>query len=63
MSHLKFANLLLKTKEVTRLQIGDDNDEINIVVSTLAEAEYLMDYLKECRDRRKKVNVRLWPSA
>ncbi|OJD10893.1 hypothetical protein AJ78_08216 [Emergomyces pasteurianus Ep9510] len=38
-----------KTTELTKLQIGEKNDPIRLVVSTLAEAEQLQPYLEECK--------------
>ncbi|KAI6356035.1 hypothetical protein MCOR25_007989 [Pyricularia grisea] len=48
-----------KTAEVTRLQVGNDNDDgpARIVVSTLEEAEFLLPLLREYRDRGRAVNV------
>ena len=57
-----FINLwltpLAKTIEVTQLQLGDSTNEIKIVVSTIAEAEHLYEYLLACRRAGKNVNVR-----
>ena len=47
-----------KTTEVTRLQIGDAVDEAKLVVSTIAEAEHLTDYLHELSANGKSCNVR-----
>ncbi|KLJ11005.1 hypothetical protein EMPG_13709 [Blastomyces silverae] len=38
-----------KTTELTKLQVGEKNDPIRLVVSTLAEAEQLQPYLEECK--------------
>jgi len=46
-----------KTAEVTRLQVGESTDEVNIIVSTVAEAEHLIDYLSQCKGREDTVNV------
>ena len=47
-----------KTVEVARLQVGDDvNDDANIVVSTLAEAEQQFSLLTEIHRQGRKVNV------
>ncbi|MCJ1474132.1 hypothetical protein MMC13_002790 [Lambiella insularis] len=45
-----------KTVEVTKLQVGDTN-HVRIVVSTVAEAEYMMPYLRNCRQEGKTINV------
>jgi len=47
-----------KTVEVTQLQVGDNNRNVNIIVSTMAEAEHVADYLKDCRSNGKSINVR-----
>ncbi|MCJ1248472.1 hypothetical protein MMC30_005690 [Trapelia coarctata] len=46
-----------KTVEVTQLQVGHSNRNVNIIVSTLAEAEHVADYLKDCRSSGKSVNI------
>ena len=41
------------------LQLGEDAKDLNIVVSTLAEAEYVAEYLvKRTKQRGVYVNVR-----
>ncbi|MCJ1386654.1 hypothetical protein MMC17_009780 [Xylographa soralifera] len=46
-----------KTIEVTRIQVGDSAQNVNIIVSTVAEAEYVMPYLRECQKKGKTVNI------
>ncbi|KAK2602032.1 hypothetical protein QQS21_004459 [Conoideocrella luteorostrata] len=47
-----------KTVEITQLQVGQDaNRPVNLIVSTLAEAEFLLPMLKEYRTQGRKVNV------
>ncbi|KAL8846563.1 MAG: hypothetical protein Q9221_008356 [Calogaya cf. arnoldii] len=46
-----------KTIEVARLQVGEWRNTVQVVVSTLAEAEHLLPYLIECQDHGKSVNV------
>lgn len=46
-----------KTTEVTKLQVGDEPKEIKIVVSTVAEAEHLSDYLLDQKEHGKSVHV------
>ncbi|KAG5973869.1 hypothetical protein E4U55_000224 [Claviceps digitariae] len=47
-----------KTVEITQLQVGKDaNRPVNIIVSTLAEAEFLLPMLTEHRNQGRKVNV------
>ncbi|OTA82138.1 hypothetical protein M434DRAFT_84978 [Hypoxylon sp. CO27-5] len=45
-------------KELTRLQVGDkDSSPVNLIVSTVIEAEKLVPLLKEYQGRGRKVNV------
>ncbi|KAJ6781409.1 hypothetical protein PWT90_02246 [Aphanocladium album] len=47
-----------KTVEATRLQVGDDASfPVNIVISTLAEGEFLLQALKEYKSQGREVNV------
>ncbi|KAH8682154.1 putative serine dehydratase domain-containing protein [Xylariales sp. PMI_506] len=47
-----------KTIELTRLQVGDQHSTpVNIVVSTLVEAENILPLLKEYRENSRLVNV------
>ncbi|KAL8640122.1 MAG: hypothetical protein Q9228_002921 [Teloschistes exilis] len=46
-----------KTLEVTRLQVGESSQDVKVVVSTVAEAEMLLDYLFECQRNGRSVNV------
>lgn len=44
--------------EIAQLQVGKDaSKSVNLIVSTLAEAEYLLPMLKEHRNQGRKVNV------
>ncbi|KAK2598535.1 hypothetical protein N8I77_011942 [Diaporthe amygdali] len=57
-----------KTKELTRLQVGDDTKTpANIIVSTVLEAENIAPVLKDFQTKGRKVNVLyafpLYPSA
>ncbi|KAI1821587.1 putative serine dehydratase domain-containing protein [Xylaria intraflava] len=57
-----------KTAELTRLQVGDnDNTPVNIVVSTLTEGENVLPLLREYQERGRKVNMLysfpLYPSS
>ncbi|KAI2468718.1 putative serine dehydratase domain-containing protein [Annulohypoxylon bovei var. microspora] len=45
-----------KTEELTRLQVGDTR-LVNLIVSTIIEAEKLIPLLKEYQDEGRKVNV------
>ena len=52
-----------QTIELTKLQVGSDIERpVNIVVSTLSEAEFLLPLLKEYRAQERQVNVRNAPS-
>ncbi|KFA73006.1 hypothetical protein S40288_03282 [Stachybotrys chartarum IBT 40288] len=46
-----------KTREGARLQIGENNKDIKLVVSTIAELEHLLPLLKELRDAGASINV------
>lgn len=46
-----------KTKELTRLQVGEDCKDVRLVVSTLVEAEQLVPMLLEYKSRGAAVNV------
>ncbi|KAI0468495.1 putative serine dehydratase domain-containing protein [Xylaria cf. heliscus] len=47
-----------KTAELTRLQVGnDDSTPVNLIVSTLIEAESLVPLLKEYQQRGRQVNI------
>ncbi|MCJ1395084.1 hypothetical protein MMC18_007965 [Xylographa bjoerkii] len=46
-----------KTIEVTRMQVGEGAQNVNIIVSTVAEAEYMMPYLRDCKEQGKTVNI------
>ncbi|MCJ1295514.1 hypothetical protein MMC34_007077 [Xylographa carneopallida] len=39
------------------MQVGDSAKNINIIVSTVAEAEYVMPYLRDCKKHGKTVNI------
>ena len=49
--------MISKTTEVTKLQVGDATNSIKVVVSTVAEAEHLSDYLADEKGHGKSVNV------
>ncbi|KAL8694628.1 MAG: hypothetical protein Q9218_000723 [Villophora microphyllina] len=46
-----------KTVEVTRLQVGGSSRDVKIVVSTVAEADLLLEYLLECQSNGRCVNI------
>jgi len=46
-----------KTVELTRLQVGDGLRPVNLVVSTMAELDFILPYLQECRSENRHVNV------
>ncbi|KAI2625995.1 putative serine dehydratase domain-containing protein [Hypomontagnella submonticulosa] len=47
-----------KTEELTRLQVGDkSSSDVNLIVSTIIEAEKLVPLLKEYQEKGRKVNV------
>lgn len=47
-----------QTLEITRFQVGEDATKpVNLIVSTLAEAEFLLPMLKEYQKQGRKVNV------
>ena len=50
---------MLQTTEVTKLQVGEDSKEVQLVCSTVSEIENLMPWLLECRRDKKDVNVSL----
>ena len=41
------------------MQVGDQTKNVKIIVSTVAEAEHLSDFLLSCRESQRSVNVRL----
>lgn len=48
--------------EIAQLQVGADASRpVNLIVSTMAEAEFLLPMLKEHRDQGRKVNVSIYP--
>ncbi len=59
-----FSRLIInpfQTVEASRLQVGDDASfPVNLVISTLAEGEFLLPALKEYRAQGRKVNVRVF---
>lgn len=54
------ADCLLKTSEVTQMQIGETAREFKIIVSTVAEAEHHVDQLVKARNDGKNINVRIF---
>lgn len=46
-----------KTVEVARLQVGDRTNDVKVIVSTVAEAEHLSDFLFTCRGSQRSVNI------
>ncbi|KAH8603181.1 hypothetical protein B0O99DRAFT_605371 [Bisporella sp. PMI_857] len=46
-----------KTTEITRLQIGEDPEQVRVLVTTLSEAENLLPLLLEHQKNGKQVNV------
>lgn len=58
MTLLKLTFNVLQTVEATRLQVGDDASfPVNLVISTLAEGEFLLPALKEYKAQGRQVNV------
>jgi hypothetical protein len=50
---------VLQTLELTRLQVGDKADSpVNLIVSTVVEAENVLPLLKEYQDAGRPVNVK-----
>jgi len=47
----------LQTVELTRLQVGDGSRPVNLVVSTMAELEFILPYLQECRRDNRSISV------
>jgi hypothetical protein len=47
----------LQTTEITRLQIGEDPEDVRIIVSTLSEAENLLPLLLEYQHKGLQVSV------
>ena len=43
--------------EVAQLQVGDRTNNVKVIVSTVAEAEHLSDFLFACRESQRSVNV------
>lgn len=43
------------------MQIGDQTKDVNVIVSTVAEAEHLSDFLMTCRKSQRSVNVSTAP--
>ena len=50
-----------KTTQLSRLQVGEDSQSVNLVASTVAEIEHLLPWLLECKAAGKDVNVRREP--
>ncbi|KIX95701.1 uncharacterized protein Z520_08408 [Fonsecaea multimorphosa CBS 102226] len=46
-----------KTSEITRLQVGEDCNDVRLIVSTIIEAEQLVPLLLEYKSRIAKINV------
>ena len=42
---------------MAQFQIGDQTKDIKLIVSTVAEAEHLSDFLMTCRKSQRSVNV------
>lgn len=51
-----FADAFLQTTELTRLQVGTEGP-VNIIVSTIIEAENILPLLLEYKDHGRSVNV------
>jgi hypothetical protein len=49
--------LILQTTEITRLQIGEDPEDVRLLVTTLSEAENLLPLLIEYQQKGQQVNV------
>ncbi|KIW78483.1 hypothetical protein Z517_08320 [Fonsecaea pedrosoi CBS 271.37] len=46
-----------KTTEITRIQVGEDCNDVRLIVSTIIEAEQLVPLLLEYKGRDAKINV------
>lgn len=46
-----------KTVEVAQLQLGDQTNDVKLIVSTVAEAEHLSDFLFTCRESQRNVSI------
>lgn len=49
-----------KTTELTKLQVGEASQRVNLVASTVSEIENLLPWLLECKAQGKDINVRLY---
>ena len=47
----------IKTVELTKLQVGSESRDIRLVASTIPEIEYLLDYLKNEKEKGAAVTV------
>jgi hypothetical protein len=54
---LKYQLTFRKTIELTRLQVGSGTGPVNIIVSTLIEAEFVLPLLLEYKSQGRAVNV------
>ena len=43
--------------QLTHLQVGDESEEVNLIVSTLLELERLVPFLKACKEAKRDINV------
>ena len=43
--------------EVAQLQVGNQTNDVKVIVSTVAEAEHLLDFLLSCLESQRSVNV------
>ena len=55
--NLSANHTILKTVEVAQLQVGNQTNDVKVIVSTVAEAEHLLDFLLSCRESQRSVNV------
>lgn len=55
--NLSANHTILKTVEVAQLQVGNQTNDVKVIVSTVAEAEHLLDFLLSCRASQRSVNV------
>ncbi|KAF6823030.1 alanine racemase domain protein [Colletotrichum plurivorum] len=46
-----------KTHQLARLQVGEESQDVKIVVSTVAELQHLLPLLKEFKENGRRVNV------
>nr|OQO19209.1 hypothetical protein B0A51_13190 [Rachicladosporium sp. CCFEE 5018] len=46
-----------KTTELTKLQVGEDTQDVKLVASTVSEIEHLVPYLQACKGEGRSINI------